>query len=448
MKEEDTHMKRLLKSIAVLLSSILLLTACTAGNSLLDPHDPVTLTMWHVYGEQADSPMNRLVEEFNATVGAEKGVLIHVTLMTNSTDIGPKLLASQKGIAGAGEMPDLFSCHTGNAAELGTEHLVDWNDHFSPEERASFVDSFLEEGKIDGHLNILPVSKSTHILFLNGNLFRRFSKDTGISEEALSTWDGFFKVAEAYYEWSGGMPFCALDFLLRAVELNGISQGAPVKMENGWYDFADQNLQKAFEPFARALVKGQIAVSDLYSNTQVMTGEVAAGLGSCAAILYYNDTVTYEDNTSEPMNLITLPMPHAANGDCVTTQAGVGLCAYKTTDAKAEAASLFAHWLTEPERNLDFVASTGYMPANHQAFDAIDGYTFADEGYAKVYQTLKDVRDSCTAYTEPSYPGYYDRVNQLYTDIRSRQQDWAARYKNGEKIDVLTRELWEVFRSV
>ena len=33
----------------------------------------------------------------------------------------------------------------------------------------------------------------------------------------------------------------------------------------------------------------------LYSNTQVMTGETLAGLGSSAAILYYNDFVTYPD---------------------------------------------------------------------------------------------------------------------------------------------------------
>lgn len=45
--------------------------------------------------------------------------------------------------------------------------------------------------------------------------------------------------------------------------------------------------------FADALVQGHIVISDLYSNTQVMTGEVAGGMGSSASILYYNDMVTY-----------------------------------------------------------------------------------------------------------------------------------------------------------
>ena len=83
-----------------------------------------------------------------------------------------------------------------------------------------------------------------------------------------------------------------------------------------------------------------MVVSDLYSNTQVMTGEVLSGLGSSAAILYYNDTVTYRDGTQEPMDLHVRPMPRTAGRDALMTQAGVGLGACRTTDQKAEAAAL------------------------------------------------------------------------------------------------------------
>ena len=53
--------------------------ACLGGcknETLLSADEPVTLTMWHVYGEQADSPMNRLIDQFNETVGKEKGIII------------------------------------------------------------------------------------------------------------------------------------------------------------------------------------------------------------------------------------------------------------------------------------------------------------------------------------------------------------------------------------
>ena len=81
-------MKHLI-SVIILLALTLSLTACQPRDTALDPLDPVTLTMWHVSGEQADSPMNRLVDAFNSTVGLDRGVLINVTLMTIRPDIGP-----------------------------------------------------------------------------------------------------------------------------------------------------------------------------------------------------------------------------------------------------------------------------------------------------------------------------------------------------------------------
>ena len=37
---------------------VYMLLLCSCSDSPLDPDKPVTLTMWHVYGAQARSPMN------------------------------------------------------------------------------------------------------------------------------------------------------------------------------------------------------------------------------------------------------------------------------------------------------------------------------------------------------------------------------------------------------
>ena len=183
------------------------LTGCGGSKTLLSPKGPTMVSIWHVYGEQTDSPMNRLLTEFNDTVGKEKGVLLNVTNMTNSAVIGSQLQEAQSGKPGALDLPDLFSAHPADAEALGVEKLVDWNDWFSAEEMAAYVPGFVQDGVIAGKQIVFPVSKSTQLLFLNGSQYARFAADTGAQLEKLDTWDGFFEMAAAYRQWSQGKPF-------------------------------------------------------------------------------------------------------------------------------------------------------------------------------------------------------------------------------------------------
>jgi multiple sugar transport system substrate-binding protein len=163
------------------------------------------------------------------------------------------------------------------------------------------------------------------------------------------------------------------------------------------------------------------------------------------------DTVTYPDNTQEPMDLHVLPMPKTAGADALMTQAGVGLCAYKTTAQKAEAAALFVRWLTEAERNLDFVAQTGYMPVRSGAFDAIldyDNFPAPAAAYESLYAALKTMREDYTPVSEPRFEGYYGRVSVLYDGLRQLQKELPKRAAAGEDIDALAEETWALFCSI
>lgn len=435
-------MRQIRKIFSILL--IFIISAyCISGckRSGLDKNNPVTLSLWHVYGEQSDSPMNRLVDEFNETVGMKKGIIVNVTAMSNASKIGEKLLDAHNKIPGSAEMPDLFFAHKSNALELGTDNLLDWNEYFSEKELSAYVPEFLEDGTADGRLSVFPVSKSTHLLFIAGSQFERFSADTGVTYESLSDWNGFFDAAAKFYDWSGGKPFCAFDYPLRAVELAAAENGAAnIFADDGFYNPSNEIFKQTFIKFADSFAKGHIMLSNLYSNTQVMTGEVAAGIGSSAAILYYNDTVTYEDGTSEPMNLEILPLPAENGKKSYITQAGVGLCAYKTSVQKAEAAVTFAKWLTEPDRNLDFVCQTGYMPVTNGAFDKIDGYRFKTDDYKKLYSTLKKARESSEALSEQQSPEYYSRVYAFYDYLRNEQKQFML---SGAPPEALAEGLWQ-----
>ena len=227
-----------------------------------------------------------------------------------------------------------------------------------------------------------------------------------------------------------------------------MSEGENISYKDGWYDANNPALTKAYEMFATSIAKGHIVVSDLYSNTQIMTGQTCAGIGSSASVLYYNDEITYPDNTSEAMNLKVLPMPQQTGKQKVATQSGVGLCAYKTSDIKTEAATVFAKWFTEERRNVDFVLSTGYMPVRTGAFDKIGDKSFKSEAYRNLYKALTTTVETCSFKQEPSIEGYYTKVYALYEKIRNIQKTLETRYEKGATCEQIVAEMEDALFNV
>ena len=174
--------------LSLLLSAALLLALSGCGeDTLLNKREPVTVTFWHVYGEQSGSPMDVLVQEFNRTVGTDKGVRVQVTNLSSASMIGGFLKEAQKG-GDLQDMPDLFTCHISDATALGEDNLVDWRDWFTEEELSDFVPGFLADGTAeDGKLLLFPISKSTQLLMFNGSGFSRFSQATGANYDDLAT---------------------------------------------------------------------------------------------------------------------------------------------------------------------------------------------------------------------------------------------------------------------
>lgn len=103
-------MKRPLACVLILLT-LMMLTGCQQNSDQLSGSNPVTLTMWHVYGSQTESPLNILIDEFNSTVGTKNGIFISVVSVTNTTDIDAALIASANNEPGSATLPDLFTAY-------------------------------------------------------------------------------------------------------------------------------------------------------------------------------------------------------------------------------------------------------------------------------------------------------------------------------------------------
>ena len=72
--------------------------------------------------------------------------------------------------------------------------------------------------------------------------------------------------------------------------------------------------EQVWEPYASAAVQGGIWLRGGYATEPLRTGDAIVSVASSASVLYYSDTVTYADNTTEKVNIISMPCPVFENG--------------------------------------------------------------------------------------------------------------------------------------
>ena len=82
-------MKRICLSLAVI--AVLIFTGCGQKKT----KDPITVTLWHVYGGQTESPLNDLIDQFNETSKLLPASVSSISLLFPSTPSMVMLLPSE-----------------------------------------------------------------------------------------------------------------------------------------------------------------------------------------------------------------------------------------------------------------------------------------------------------------------------------------------------------------
>ena len=445
--------------IIFLIAVLLFCTGCS--NTVTKEEVPTTITVWHVYGGQTDSPLNDLIDQFNQTVGKQKQINVQVTSVSNTNTIHELVLAAANEEPGAPELPDLFISYPKTVLALPDDSiLVDYKDYFSEEELSDFIPAFIEEGTIDDHLVIFPVAKSTEIMFINQTIFDRFSQETGISMEDLDTWEGLYQAAETYAEWSDAqtpdIPGDAKAMFVHDYYFNYFQVG----VESLGEDFFQGDklafgpvFQTVWEPLAQAAFKGGVWLKGGYATESIRTGESIVSVASSASILYYSDVVTYSDNTSEDITIVSRPCPVFENGEKLVMQRGAGFCTVRSTPEREQAAVTFLKWLTDPEHNVEFVTRTGYMPVTRSAFEnelpkAIEELESAK--YVSLYQAYLDTQKNYEFYVPPQLQSYLSLETTLEDNVRAQFALGRQDYLNGgeAKLAQISTERLKTFQEI
>lgn len=368
--------KRILKTVLMLAVTALCFSGCGKEKTPLDPKDPVSLTVWHYYHGAQQAAFDALVEEFNETIGKDKGIYVQGYSHGSVSDLESAVRDSMAGKVGSETMPDIFSSYADTAYEVEQSGiLVNLSEYLNEKELAEYVDSYIEEGKIaaDGSLRIFPVAKSTEMMMINKTDWEVFSNETGASLSDLRTIEGVILTAQKYYEWTDaktpdipydGKAFYGRDSMANYFNIGMRQLGSELfEVENGTavLNIAEEDLKRIWENYYVPMVKGYFGAYGSFRSDDVKTGDLLAYTGSTTSAMYFPDTVESE-NGRYAIEYIVLPAPVFEGGENFAVQQGAGMVITKSDERHEYACVEFLKWFTQAENNVAFGCGAGYLP--------------------------------------------------------------------------------------
>ena len=367
-------------------SSTLLLAGCSKTDTHgLSVKNPTSIKIWHYYNGALAAAFDELVSEFNNTLGREQGIVVNAESMSTVTDLENALWDAANEKVGAPDMPNIFQCYQDTAFALDKEiSLVNFDDYITEEERNSYVELFVDAGCIgENHAwKLYPTAKSTEVLILNKTDWDKFALDTGVTTQALSTWEGLTETAQTYYEWSGGKAFFGRDAFANYPIIASSQLGHEIfQVTDGGtaLDFDHDAMRKIWEHFYVPYVKGYYRHIGKFRSDDVKLGEIIALVCSSSSAVYFPTEVTPADGTPYPIEHLVLPLPNFDQTAPCAVQQGAGMAVTKSTEAEEYASVLFLKWFTQWQQNLKFSVNSGYMPVSKEAVNPENVEQFLSE---------------------------------------------------------------------
>lgn len=384
----ENLLKKHIKSLIFCTAAVCILTSvCACSNkqdkadksSLLNPTSPVTITIWNYYNGDQKAAFDKLVCEFNDTVGIKKGIIVTSVSQGNIATLADELLDSANGKAGSQDMPNIASIYPETSYILYNMGLVEELDsYFSESELTEYIPSFIDEGRFvqNGPLLSFPVSKSTEIFICNKTDWDKFEQATGTTLESAMTIEGMVKAAEEYYNWTDsltpniredGKSLYGRDSLANYIYISAAQLGHELFVPNSdgtvKVDLDRDTFKTIWDNYYIPYINGYFGSYASYCSDDAKTGSILAMTGSSSGISYFPTTVTLPDDTSHNIDtVISKPIMFENKVKNVAVQQGAGYSILKSTEQEAYASVQFLKWFTSKEQNLNFSIKAGYSP--------------------------------------------------------------------------------------
>lgn len=409
-------MKKLLTSLS-LLAGVTTLVACSSDKTEQTPsvdsnekqelvttiENPVTIEFWHAMSGTNQEAVDALVEQFNSTIGAEKGITVEPVYQGSYTDLKTKTTAALK----SGSAPAITQVYTDWVAEyLQSGAVVALDEYINhPEVGIKDFEDIIEDYRAEnsqyegGKFYSLPFNKSTEALYYN----KTFFDANGLT--VPTTWDEVEEVSAKIKELTGKTAFgidSVQNFFITMVQ----QFGGKYTNSQGDVLFSEDNAKAAIETL-ELLKRNYDAGSWL-----IPTGDYKYMSDPFMAeqlYMYIGSTAGYSFVSTSPFEVGVAPIPQISSETGAVIQQGTNVAILDQNKSGEEvyAAYEFAKFLSSYEGNLFFATNTSYLPIRQSVIDSAE------------YQAYVTESGDQTKLVGPGQSAYYFYDPAFYTDTFS-----------------------------
>ena len=441
-------MKRKLISVSLALALGLSLAACgskpapsgaeTPAGELGTLSGPVELQFWHSISNQNHlKVLEGLVEEFNETIGAEKGITVVPTFNGSSSE----LYSSVVGAIKAGSAPDVTLALRPYVADyLQTDYVVnlepyitdpnvgmtDYEDIFEGLREAN--SSYAKEG-----IYSLPIHSYSEVLYYN----KTFFAEHGLS--VPTTWDELVETCRAIRDITGAPAF-GWDNLAGSFMTLLLQNGGRYTDQNGNLYFATEDSDITLKVLQMWQDNVNEGIWRTAGEDQFFSGPFANEM----IPMYIGDSVeaSYIPDKNPELDWGTAPVPQVSEDTAANLSAGHVIIALNQdgNQDRMYAAYEFIKFMTSHDANLAVAAgNTGYLPirqsvAEDPAYEAYvaDGHEYMRAG----------VEQSDRYFYEPVFTNATTTSSAVNSAVKTMMQEVAD---NGMEPELAVRAAYELY---
>lgn len=422
--------------ICVVFACLIIVAGCsknttdTRNSGSKADNTPVNLVIWNYYIGEQKKAFDAAVAEFNATVGLNERIVVESVSKSDITTLNDQIAASANKEPGSEALPDMFFAYSDIAYVLAEKGLLESYDAYvAPGTFELFVPGFISEGKIldDDRTYMLPVAKSTEVITINKTDFDAFMEAVNtdprfddVSYDNFLTWEGIVDASRIYYDWSEattgtGKALFGIDAIANYLISSNKQLGnelVTVKDGKGTLRLKRSVMKKIWDNYYEPIVRGWFAAYGRFRSDDVKTGDLLGYLGSNTSGAYFPKQVVADDGEVYAIDLMVMPMPVFEGGESVAIQQGAGVAMVKSNAQRAQAATTFLLWFSEPKLNIEFVTMSSYLPVRTAAIEQLNAAYAQNPPSDRIGMTLEQaigqVASGYEMYTTRPYAGSYE----------------------------------------